>query len=334
MNRGVSSRAEVMSSAGNKNDYPWVRITDYEPMQGWTDAAKSAERARQCCSHLEAGEILSFEGIPYNFPEDDRKFLLQQRQSDARIHKNISYRPAQDILRGNVSDRPEDAERLHKIMRHFSGEITRLLTRVLAPYASHWTLDYASFRPEEEKGRKLSLHKRNDLLHVDAFPTRPTRGARILRCFTNINPTQPRIWLTTDRFSTLAESFAKDAGLEEIAQGGDSGSFLNSLKRAIGLKAVNRSAYDRFMLRFHDYLKENSGFQENSKKIQLFIPPMTTWMCFTDSVPHAVLSGQYALEQTFIVPLRALVHPEKSPIRVLEKIAGRPLAREMIAQAA
>jgi hypothetical protein len=46
-------------------------------------------------------------------------------------------------------------------------------------------------------------------------------------------------------------------------------------------------------------------------------------------VPHAVLSGQYALEQTFIIPVRALVTPEKSPIRVLEKMAGRPLARDM-----
>jgi hypothetical protein len=39
-----------------------------------------------------------------------------------------------------------------------------------------------------------------------------------------------------------------------------------------------------------------------------------------------VLSGQYALEQTFIIPVRALIQPEKSPIRVLEKLAGRPLA--------
>jgi hypothetical protein len=43
-------------------------------------------------------------------------------------------------------------------------------------------------------------------------------------------------------------------------------------------------------------------------------------------VPHAVLSGQFALEQTFIIPLSALVTPDKAPIRILEKIAGAPLA--------
>ncbi|HEX3800120.1 MAG TPA: Kdo hydroxylase family protein [Verrucomicrobiae bacterium] len=309
-------------------DAHWVRISDYDAKNGWGDAAATAARSRWCCEQLEAGQILFFDGIPYDFPQTDRDFLLEQRQSDSRIHKNISYRPRQDMLRGSVADSKEDIQRLHNIMRHFSEEVTGLLKRVLQPYAAHWALDYASYRPEEEQNRDLSLHKRNDLLHVDAFPSRPTRGGRILRCFTNINPTRSRNWLTTDRFNTLAEKFARNAGLEEIARSGDTSSFLNTLKRALGMKIVDRSAYDKFMLRFHDYLKENSDFQQNTTKIHIAFPPMATWMCYTDSVPHAVLSGQYALEQTFIIPLKALVTPEKSPIRVLEKLAGRPLARE------
>jgi 3-deoxy-D-manno-oct-2-ulosonic acid (Kdo) hydroxylase len=322
----------IAAAPDNESNSHWVRITDYDAAKGWCDAAASAARSRWCCEQLEAGQILFFDGIPYDFPQTDRDFLLQQRQSDSRIHKNISYRPKQDMLRGSVADSKEDIDRLHGIMRHFSEEITGLLTRVLAPYSAHWSLDYASYRPEEEQNRDLSLHKRNDLLHVDAFPSRPTRGGRILRCFTNINPTRSRNWLTTDRFPTLAEKFARPAGLEEIARSGDStNSFLNTLKRAVGIKIVDRSAYDKFMLRFHDYLKENSDFQKNCTKIHIAFPPMATWMCYTDSVPHAVLSGQYALEQTFIIPVRALVTPEKSPIRVLEKLAGRSLSREAAA---
>ena len=327
MSGNALNGSEIMEPDKNGSDGSWVRITDYDPRQGWSKPGQADARARWCCEQLEDGKILFFDGIPYDFPEKDREFLLQQRQSDSRIHKNISYRPSQDMLRGSVADKPEDVERLHGIMRHFSDEITGLLSRVLKPYSTHWSLDYASFRPEEESSRNLSLHKRNDLLHVDAFPSRPTRGNRILRCFTNINPTRARNWLTTDRFPALAEKFAKDAGLEEIAKSGDStGSWLNALKRAVGLKVVERSAYDKFMLRFHDYLKENSDFQEKCEKIHIAFPPMATWMCYTDCVPHAVLSGQYALEQTFIIPVQALIHPEKSPIRVLEKLAGRPLA--------
>jgi hypothetical protein len=325
------SHATGTAAPNSPGDSAWVRITDYDAQNGWGDAAKSAVRSRWCCEQLEESQILFFDGIPYDFPEVERQFLLEQRQSDSRIHKNISYRPKQDVLRGSVADSKEDIEHLHQIMRHFSEEITRLLSRVLAPYAAHWSLDYASYRPEEEQNRDLSLHKRNDLLHVDAFPSRPTRGGRILRCFTNINPTRTRNWLTTDRFPVLAEKFAREAGLEGIAREGDSnGSILNALKRAVGIKTVDRSAYDKYMLRFHDYLKENADFQANCRKIHINFPPMATWMCYTDSVPHAVLSGQYALEQTFIIPVRALVTPEKSPIRMLEKMAGRSMARETV----
>jgi len=314
------------------DDHPWIQVTDFQTDEGWNDATRANERARWCCEQLEEGHILGFPGIPFDFPEGDRRFLLQQRQSDGRIHKNISYRPKQDVLRGSVTESREDTTRLHQIMRHYSEEVTSFLSKVLKPYAPHWSLDFASFRPEEEKGRDLPLHKRNDLMHVDAFPTRPTRGNRILRCFTNINPAQPRVWLTTERFPKLAQQFARDAGLEKFAlqNGSSSGSFFNTFKRAVGLKVVDRSAYDKFMLRFHDYLKENNDFQSNWPKVQLSIPPVSTWMCFTDSVPHAVLSGRFALEQTLIIPLRALIQPEKSPLRILENIAGKKLAPEII----
>ena len=53
------------------------------------------------------------------------------------------------------------------------------------------------------------------------------------------------------------------------------------------------------------------------------------WLVFTDMVSHAVLSGQFALEQTFIVSKLALVLPEKAPVSVLEKIAGGPLVYEL-----
>jgi len=276
---------------------------------------------------LENGRILFFPEIPFDFPVDDRQFLLGQRQSKTRVHKNISYRPRQDRLKGSATDNEEDRDRLHDIMRRYSAEVVRFVTAALAPYAPHWRLDFASFRPEQEQGRDLPLHKRNDLLHVDSFPTRPTHGARILRCFTNINPTEPRIWITTDGMPVLARSHARKAGLDQIASEGPGGSWFGRIKRAVGVPGADRSAYDKFMLHFHDYLKENQSFQETCPKIRLEFPPMSTWMCFTDSVPHAVLSGQFALEQTFLVEPAGMVAPERSPIRLLEEIAGKPLAR-------
>jgi hypothetical protein len=42
-------------------------------------------------------------------------------------------------------------------------------------------------------------------------------------------------------------------------------------------------------------------------------------------VSHAVLQGQYALEQTFLISRHAMVRPELSPLAILEALAGYPL---------
>lgn len=305
-----------------------VRIDDYQYPQGWVPPADPAKRSHECCAHLEAGKVLFLDRIPYNFPAEDIEFLLSQKQSGSRLHKNVSYRPLQDVLRGAAGDADEQ-KRLHDVMRRYSAEVVRFLEKLLTPYSKHWTLDYASYRPEQEQGRDLPVHKRNDLLHVDSFPTRPMHGRRILRCFTNINPSAARVWNTTEEdFSALAQKYAKDAGLAGFAAKGSprTNPLLGSVKKMLGMKGGDHSAYDRFMLRFHDYLKENNDFQQNTRKARIEFPSRSTWICYTDSVPHAVLSGQFALEQTFIIGLQGLVTPEKAPIRVLEKIAGVPLA--------
>ena len=315
-----------------ETDRTMVRVEDYEYPRGWADGANANERSRHYCQQLEEGKIVYFENIPFDLPENDRDFLLSQKQSGFKGHKNVSYRPQQDLLRGAAEDDPQEAQRLHELMRRYSQQVVGFLSRFLAPYAPHWTLDFATWRPLEEEGRDLPLHKRNDLLHVDAFPSRPTRGSRILRCFTNLNPQRSRVWATTEGFEAIAERYALDAGLTQIAR--RAASPVGVIKRgvapllkAVGVRATDRSAYDQFMLRFHDFLKENSDYQQKWEKIKLEFPPYSTWMVFTDSVPHAALSGQYALEQTFIVPMKAMVVPQKSPLRVLEALCGQSLAR-------
>lgn len=303
----------------------WIEVEDFQYPSGWVNA--SPERARWYCERLEANEILFFRQPPFELPESERRFLTTQRQTDSALHKNISYRPAEDVLAGFAGD-AVSRKRLHELMRVYSSRVNEFVGKFLAPYRDDLAIDFASFRPLEEAGRKLSLHKRNDLLHVDAFPSRPTRGGRILRVFTNVHPEKPRVWMTADRFAALAERFAADAGLPKIAGNGARAFGQRAIRmlRSLGLPLVPRSAYDRFMLQFHNYLKANNAFQTECSKTRLEFPPMSTWLVYTDGVPHAVLSGQFALEQTYIVPVRALVAPQHAPIRVLEKICGRPLA--------
>jgi len=276
---------------------------------------RNDQRARE----LEQGRIIFFRRPPIEFPEQDREFLVAQRRDDSAVHKNVSYRPATGVLRGWSGPR-ETEERLKRILADFSGRAKQFVSSFLPAYAERMHLDYTSFRPLEEEGRQLPLHKRNDLLHVDAFPSRPTRGGRILRFFINVHTTKPRVWNVGESFPSLAKHYAADAGLEHIANQ------QQGIRRWFAIGRARYSAYDRFMLRFHDYLKENSAFQTGGEKTRLDFPPGSSWLAYTDGVPHAVLSGQHALEQTFIIPPDALVAPQESPIRVLEALCGRPLA--------
>src|SRR5437588_5966946 len=230
----------------------WTRVEDYSHPGGWR-VPDVAPRARAYCGKLEAGQILFFSGVPFDLPQEDRAFLISQKQTASRFHKNISYRPQRNQLRGVAAENSkEDRERAHAIMRTYSKNATAFISSFLAPYAGKIMLDFASFRPLEEQGRDLPTHKRNDLLHVDAFPTRPTHGARILRVFTNINPAQPRIWLTGEPFHQFAPRLASEAGVARYAKQSRSALFRARRSaarwfRRAGIPLADHSAYDLFM---------------------------------------------------------------------------------------
>ncbi len=278
---------------------------------------------------LEAGNVLYFPATPFLIPTEAQEFLRSLSFAGNAVHKNIAYRPTADRVTGIESEGSQSA-RLLEIMRRYSRAVVQFTAQLLPEYASSWKLDYASFRPLEENARDLPLNKRNDLLHTDAFPSRPTNGDLILRVFTNIHPSKTRDWVTTDPFPVLAQKYAHDAGLKGIAASGHSatGRLLHQSARVLkqaGLPIVPRSAYDRFMLHFHEYLKRNADFQANCAKYRFDFPPGSTWLTFTDVLPHSVHAGQHALEQTLIIARSSLAHPENSPLSVLERICGRPL---------
>src|SRR5246127_4548147 len=74
------------------------------------------------CDQLEGGKVLLFSHVPFDFPDANREFLLSQKQTGSRFHKNISYRPAKDLLKG-VDDNSPDRERMDTIMRDLSESL-------------------------------------------------------------------------------------------------------------------------------------------------------------------------------------------------------------------
>ena len=294
-------------------------------------AAIPAEQIHDWCARLEAGEILYFPRTPIAIPPADLEFLLEQQQSSSQLHKNIAYKPDRDLLSGvdRESTPAEALERMRGVMHRYSEAVQVFLKGFLAPYAGGWRLDYASFRPIEEQGRDLPVRQRNDLLHTDSFPTRPTRGWRILRFFNNIHPSRTREWVVGKPFGDVVHAFAPG----KLSLPRSESVVTHAAKRvarATGLGKLvpqwKRTPYDEFMMRLHNAMKEDAEFQRTCDREVVEFAPGSSWMVYTETVPHAVLAGQFALEQTFLVDPRVMVTRESAPIAILESLTGTQLA--------
>lgn len=271
---------------------------------------------------LERGEIVYYAVCPFPLPQgEDKTFLLGQRLA-GRAHKNVSYDPHTGRAGGYLHHSPAQAERLRGLLAAFARGVTAWVAATLPHYAAAWRSDKVSYRPEEEATRKLRLKARNDLLHVDAFPTRPTNGWRILRCFANVNPSEPRVWVTSDPFAKLLQRYGAAAGLP-----GHGTDWVRRVQDGV-LRLFRpgrpvRSAYDAFMLRLHDYLKADEDFQERGPKRFWKFPPGSAWLAMTDTCSHAVLRGRFALEHSYFVAPEALALPDESPAALLARMCGR-----------
>lgn len=304
-----------------------VRIPDFKPEWGWANPTASEERARWCCEQLEEGRVLLFDRVPFDLPETAREFLRSSGRFNTVGRGPITFDPEVETLRSFSGGTSYQRDRMSEILRHCSQYSAEFLSQLLIPYAPHWSLGSASFRPHPEERGDLPTHRREDLLHIDVLSGRPTGGARILRCFSNLHPTQSQVWCTTEPFPQVASRFAPDCGLARLATNRSSprSRLALAVKKALGLNAPSPTPYDRFMWQFHGYLKQNVTFQASSPKFGMVFPPGSTWVCFTDAFPHAMLQSQFALEQTLLVPIGAMLAPEKSPLRILESLAEHPM---------
>ncbi len=163
------------------------------------------------------------------------------------------------------------------------------------------------------KDRVQSKRHDDRRLHVDAFPTRPSGGTRLLRVFSNVHPgSHPRVWHVGEPFSEGRWAICSKipAPLPGSAM----------LLHLLGLTKARRTPYDHYMLQIHDRMKLDDEYQQTAKYERVEFPPGSTWICFTDQVSHAALGGRYLFEQTFTIPVEAMAQPHLSPLKVVEEL--------------
>lgn len=289
---------------------------------------------------LERGRIVYFPESPVLLPSpEDAAFLREELPAQLK-RKNVSYYPEAQRLVGLASG-GEIAERTHRILRDHSRRVTDFLAATMPGFVKDWSVGTSSFRPLQERGRKLKPHASNELIHVDAGAYGATHGDRILRFFINLHSTEERRWATRGTFEELYLRYGDLAGVapanggERPLRPGGAGRMYSSLLRGasrLGLRmarVVDTSPYDRVMRRFHNYMKDTPEFQASREGYEEFgFPPFSAWMVLTDTVSHACLSGQYALVDTFLIRLSSCRLPEIAPYHLLQSAPARSPRRE------
>jgi hypothetical protein len=286
-----------------------------EPLEvaAW-EGAYSLEDVAKAVDALESGKLLYAPNLSFDLLEPERRFLSLDCLDGKS--KNVSFRPDSGTLKGTryeQHDRDELLEMLKRYYEHSSGFL-----KALCPgYSKHLKPGFASFRPAEIARRSTSWRHDDTRLHVDAFPSRPMQGLRILRIFSNVNPRMPRVWRVGEKFELAAAKLLPGIAPPNPVK--------SQLLFWLGITKGLRTPYDHFMLEIHDRMKADQTYQSETEQTQIAIPPGATWACYTDAVSHAAMSGQFAFEQTFYLPVSGMKDPGRSPLRVLERLVGRQL---------
>lgn len=263
---------------------------------------------------LEAGKVLYFPRLGFEVLPEERQ-LLSPEVLAPKV-RNISL-DAQGRLKGVAGDEARQRA-VAAMVGRFRAQAQQLIHGLLPHYTPALRLAPTSYRPVQVETRAQSWRADDRRLHVDAFPTRPNYGERILRVFTNANPEgAPRVWRVGEPFETVARRFLPKAKPYSRLQA--------KLLHALHVTKSLRSEYDHLMLQLHDGMKSDLDYQKNADQQTVPFPAGSVWVCFSDQTSHAVMSGQYMLEQTLHLPAARQYNPDSSPLAILSRLTGRTL---------
>ena len=291
-----------MNGASVVREFPDAAWDDTGPTRGVEDV-------------VESGHVLAFPHLAFELADAERRFL-DPRWADGKA-KNVSLRWPAGELRGAAGE-PADLVALERMIARFAEQSEAFALRLFPHYRAKLRRGNTSFRPVDVAGRARSWRQDDTRLHIDAFPSNPMQGTRLLRVFCNVNPNgEPRRWRVGEPFAAHAQRY-----LGAIGKPWPGSAWLLA---ALGITKRRRTGYDHLMLQLHDRAKADLEFQRTSPQQAVDFAPGTTWVCYSDQVLHAAMGGQHMMEQTFYLDAPDLAHPATAPLAILERLTGRAL---------
>lgn len=263
---------------------------------------------------LEQGKVLYFPNLAFTL-SDAKQELLTPDILDTAV-RNISL-DTDDQLKGALGGEQTQAL-LSTMLKRYRNKSEQLIYSLLPKYQGALRHAPTSYRPKKVEARKQSWRADDRRMHVDAFPSRPNHGERILRVFSNINPDGvPRVWRIGEPFADMVKTMLPRAKPYVPWQA--------KALHKLGITKSLRSEYDHLMLQLHDHMKADLHYQQNAKQVRMPFAPGSVWVCFSDHALHGVESGKYMLEQTFHIAPQHQYNPSISPIAHLTKVMRREL---------
>ncbi|WP_188704611.1 Kdo hydroxylase family protein [Silvimonas iriomotensis] len=264
---------------------------------------------------VEAGQVLFFPQSGFTVAETEQR-LLDPAIADPE-RKNISLDQASGKLHG-VLGGADNENAVRALISRYYQTADNLVRDLFPEYTGKLRTAPTSLRLHRVETRQTSWRKDDSRLHVDAFPSRPNYGERILRVFTNINPKgEARVWRVGEPFGDMARRMLPRVPRQWPGSA--------ALMAALKITKRPRSAYDHIMLHLHDAMKADLAYQQDCPQETMPFPPGCIWVCFSDQTSHAVMSGQFMMEQTYFLPASGMADPGRAPLATLEKITGRAL---------
>ena len=210
---------------------------------------------------LEVGKVLYFPRLGFQLLPHELALLTPTIL--APKVRNISL-DAQGRIKGVAGDAVAQ-QAVAAMVARFRAQAQELVHGLLPDYTAALRFAPTSFRPTQVESRVQSWRADDRRMHVDAFPTRPNYGERILRVFTNVNPQGvPRTWRVGEPFEAVARRFLPRAKPYVAWQA--------RALRALRITKSLRSEYDHLMLQLHDGMKADMDYQKNAPQQVRAVP--------------------------------------------------------------
>ncbi|KEZ79267.1 Kdo hydroxylase family protein [Salinisphaera hydrothermalis] len=285
-----------------------------DDMQKLDDAALR-DRA---LSTLETGGIVYLPQAGFDLTPDELAFVsdasatlpTKAEKKSQNGRPTIIYNPNSGRLERSRVRAPQRTQ-LIALLDRYAQWSTDLINTLFPGYRDGIVRDRTTYRPCPRNATQG--------LHVDASYGRPTGGQSMLRVFCNINPDrQPRVWRVGETFEPFARRYIDNARPRSAGT-------LDRLMARLGITKGQRTAYDLLMEDIRGQVKRDRDYQANGPQQVVDFPAGSAWIALTDLVLHGAMTGQHSLDQTFFVPDEIMADPERSSLRILERLAGRPL---------